>query len=196
MGFQIEDGTGTGQRAGVTNENQVLVQAEIHELQHHLSRHKGQVYQIIGQETAVNNSTHTILHIKNTSSTYLMFVSYIRMQCMKLSGGTAIPTSETYFQMGFGRTYSSGGSAVTPVNMSRTSANIAPVTVYDDSPTLAGTFVEADRWYPYQDMMTFNKHGSLILGLNDTMEVRFTTDHTSGLAYARVTAMFLNPAQD
>jgi hypothetical protein len=58
---------------------------------------------------------------------------------------------------------------------------------------MAGTFTQFDKWYPGADqMMTYNKHGSLIIGFNDTLEIRLVTDHTAGNALARVTGMFKN----
>ena len=65
MGLQIEDGTGKGYQVQVTSENQMITQAETHELQHHISRHKGQVYQIIGEVSNLWNGTNTLLHIRN-----------------------------------------------------------------------------------------------------------------------------------
>ncbi len=41
-------------------------------------------------------------------------------------------------------------------------------------------------------MQVFNKHGSLILGLGDSLEWRLVTDQSSGLAYARITIMMLD----
>jgi hypothetical protein len=194
MGFQIEDGIGSGTRVGVTPENQLQTQAETHQLQHHISRTKGQVYQTIGRETAITNTTQTILHMKNTSTSKLLAVTFIRVQLIGETGGTAVPAAETYFQIGFNRTYSSGGTAVTPVNVNTTSGNVAAITAYDNSPTMAGTFLEADAYYPDGSaMQIFNKQGSIILGFNDTIEVRLITDHTAGLAYARITSMFLDP---
>jgi hypothetical protein len=192
MAFIIEDGHGTANKAKVNSDGQLTTQAETHELQHHISRTEGQVYQTVGRETAITNATQTILHIKNTSTTQLFTVSYIRVQLVGETGGTAVPDPATYFQFGFGRTYGSGGTAVTPINMNRTSGNVASLTAYNDSPTMAGTFTEIDAWYPDGDNMhVFNKHGSLLLGFNDTFEIRLVTDHTAGLAYARITGMFL-----
>jgi hypothetical protein len=71
------------------------------------------------------------------------------------------------------------------------SGNVAPATAYEESPVMAGTFTEFDAYYPDgSTMMVFNKHGSIVLGLNDTLEVRLVSDHTAGVAYARVTGMF------
>jgi hypothetical protein len=193
MGILIEDGTGRGYQVEVTPQNQIRAVSEIHELQHHLSAVEGQVYQIVGEETSVAATTQTVLHIKNTSTDLDMLVSYMRLQLVGESGGTALPAENTYFQIGFGSTYTSGGSEVTPTNMNQGSGNIAPCTAYDSAPTVGGTFTEIDRWYPDGSrMMVFNKHGSLILGLNNTMEIRLVSDHTDGTAYCRVTAMFKN----
>ena len=183
MGFMVEDGTGKGYRAGVTSENQLLTQAEVHELQHHISIKKGQVYQVIGTHSLSASGTLPILHIKNEDPDRKLFISYMRIQFI----GDGVIDEETYWQCGFGRTYSSSGTGVTPVNMNKTSGNVASVTSYGNDPVLAGTFEEFDRWHPDKSMMTFNKHGSLILGLSDTFEWRLQTDQSSGFAYCRCT---------
>jgi hypothetical protein len=191
MSFLIEDGTGGGYKAQVNSENQIKVQAEIHELQHHISRTHGKTYQIWGTETAVAATTQTILHINNDDTAQQFCVSYMRIQLAGESGGTALDSTTNYFQFGFGRTYGSGGTATTPVNMNRDSGNVANLTCYHESPVMAGTFTEFDRWYPNGSMMTYNKHGSIVLGYNDTLEIRLVSDHTAGHAYARVTGFFL-----
>jgi hypothetical protein len=193
MSIFIEDGHGAGYKLRINDEGQARTQSEIHELQHHISWNDGQCYQTVGLETAIAAATQTILHIKNTSAAKKFVVSYMRLQIAGEAGGTTLPNAANYFQIGFGRTYSSGGSSVTPVNMNQTSGNVAPLTAYDESPVMAGTFTEFDRWYPRSgEMQTYNKHGSLILGLNDTIEVRLVSDHTSGHALARVTGFFID----
>lgn len=184
-GFMIESGTGGTNLAGVTDENQLLTQSETHELQHHISIKKGQVYQVIGTHTLSVSGTLPILHIKNTDSIRNLLVSYTRVQFV----GDGTIDEDTYFQLGFGRIYSGGGTITTPVNMNTKSGNVADVVCYGDNPTLTGTFAEIDRWHPDKSMMTFNKHGSLILGLSDTLEWRLVTDQSSGVAYSRVTMM-------
>ena len=113
-------------------------------------------------------------------------ISYMRMQYPDADG---VVDSTSYFQISFSRTYVSGGTEVTPVNMNNSSANSAELTCYGNNPILTGTAIEFDRWYHDQDMQLFNKHGSLILGLNDTLTISLITDQTSGLAYCRITIM-------
>jgi hypothetical protein len=192
MGLQIQDGAGNSYNVKVTKELQLTTQAETHELQHHISRHEKRVYQVVGRVTGVSAGVNTILHIRNTSSTLHAVVSYMRIQAMSLTGGISVPASASYFQIGKNTIYSSGGVEVTPSNMNFTSGNIPDLKVYKESPTLTGTFTEFDAWYNNDSMMVFNKHGSLIMGRNDSMEIRFVTDHTNGLVYARVTLMMLD----
>ena len=193
MALQIEDGGGTGRLVKVDDEGQLKVVSESQSLQHHVSKNEGNAYQVIGDFTAINNSTHTILHLKNTDTTKQLVITYMRMQVLDQAGGTAFPAAASRFELGFGRTYSSGGTAVTPVNVNATSGNVASVTAYDNNPTMAGSFTEIDRYYPTAegDAVTYNKEGSIILGLNDTFEIRIVSDHTSGVAYARITFLML-----
>ena len=192
MAFIIEDGTGQGYKAGVNSENRLRTNSVVEELQHHYSKTEGQVYQIQGSETAVGATTQTILHIKNTSTTRLFVISYIRVQLIGEAGGTALPVPATSFEIGFNQTYTSGGTAVTPVNMNAASGNAADLICYDNSPVVGGTFEGFDTWYPDgSTMMTYSKHGSIALGFNDTVSCRLTTDHTSGLAYCRMTGVFI-----
>lgn len=188
MAFIIE-GPKRGTAVNVTKEGNLATRAVVHELQHYYSREKGQVYQVIGDSASITSGTNTLLHIRNDSTTHAMVVSYVRMQAVDLAGGTVPPAVGTYFQMGFGTTYTSGGTAVTPVNTNNSSGNTAGVTAYDGKPTVGGTFVEIDRWYPDSDAdeQTYNKHGSVILGKNDALEIRLVTDNTSGTGYCRIT---------
>lgn len=188
MGFVIE-GPKRGTAVKVTKDGDLATRAIVHELQHHHSRDNGQVYQVIGDDVTIASGTNILLHLRNDSSTHGLVVSYVRMQNVDLAGGTAPPSVNTYFQLGTGTTYVSGGTAVTPINTNRTSGNTANVTAYDNTPTISGTFIELDRWYPDGDgaEQTYNKHGSIILGKNDTLSIRLVTDNTSGTGYCRIT---------
>jgi hypothetical protein len=194
MGFSITDGTGKGYEAKVGSDNRAHVEAKSQSLQHVISKEEGQSYQVIGDFASINNSTHTILHIKNTSSTRYLVVTYIRLQTIDLAGGTAPPDSGTYWEIGTGRTVSSGGSAVTPVNMNIASGNSADATCTDNNPTMSGTFTQIDKVYPESeaDLITYNKEGALILGKDDTIEIRIASDNTSGEAIARVSFIMEN----
>lgn len=193
MSFKLRDGTGSGNEVEVTEANQLSIVGEQHSLQFHHSFHNAAAYQVVGDFTTINNTTHTILHIKNTSTSRVVAVTYVRIQALDLAGGTALPSVNTYFQLGTGTTYASGGTAIIPVNVNFTSGHTADAVVYDNNPTVSGTFIEIDKWFVdiEGNQLIYNKEGSVILGQNDVFEVRVTSDHTSGVAIARVSFVFL-----
>lgn len=182
----ISDGTGSGNKATVGSDNRLKTYSKSASIQHIVSEDDEQAYQVIGTSTLAAG-TVPVLHIKNDSSK-LMIITYMRHQVIGASGGTDFPNASNYFQVGLGRTYASGGSIVTPVNMSSGSGNTADITCYGNSPVLAGTVKELDRWYTKADgdMNTFNKEGALIVQPNNTMEISYTGDRTAGTIYARI----------
>jgi len=183
---QIKDGTGKGYLARVDSDNRLRTYAKSASIQHVVSEHEEEAYQVIGIAT-LSAGTVVALHIKNISSGN-MVVTYLRHQVVGATGGTSFPNTSNYFTIGLGRTYSSGGSLVTPVNVFGGSGNTAEVTAYQADPTLAGTAQEIDRWYTKSDgdMNTFNKEGALIIPPNQTMEVSYVGDRTGGTIYTRV----------
>lgn len=190
MGLQIEDGHGTGTQLKVNCEGQGMVVAESHSLQHHVSWFNGDAYQALSTDTGITAATETQLHIRNDSTSQNLVVSYIRVQA--ITDTASKPVVGEYWQLGFGRTVGSGGTPTIPVNMNRTSGKVANVTVTGVNPTMAGTFTEFDRWYNVgNNMLTYNKDGSLILGYNDTMEIRLVSAGT-GEAYCRATFMMID----
>lgn len=185
-------GAGNGRSASVTADNRLSVDSRSRSLESFISTVSGQYYQVIGEFASVNNSTHTILHIKNTSTLNNLIISFVRLQTVDLAGGTTLPSVNTYWELGSGRTVSSGGSTETAVNMNRTSANTADAVLTDNNPTMAGTFNATDKHYVTSEAesVLIDKSNALILGQNDTYEVRITSDHTSGIALAQMQFYF------
>jgi len=184
----IEDGTGTGRRVGVNEENRLQASVVSQELQAHIAYHDEENYQVIGT-ASLSSGTTVCLHIKNTSAVDDMVIFFIRHQVVDQAGGTALPNASNYFSIAYGRTYGSGGSAVTPVNTVAGSLRTATATCYASGPTLAGTASELDRWYTQAeaDMNTFAKYGALLLRPTQTAEFRYVGDQSSGTIYTRVT---------
>ena len=191
MALQLEDNTGKAWGLGITENNQALVQAEVQELQHYISINDAQVYQIIGEISDIASGINTLLNIRNDSSILKGIISYIRLQLPGVAGEgiTKLPDEGTYFQFGKNSGRVSGGVEVVPENVNFSSGNVAELTAHKDM-VITSDFVEIDRWYPDSSMQIFNKHGSVILGLNNNFELRLVTgDATLLTAYCRVTIM-------
>lgn len=189
MAIEIKNHS-NGDALGITKDHQALVRAENHELQHHIALLKQRSFQVISVDTGITAKTQTLLHLKNNDSTRKCVVSFIRMQA--ITNTASKPVVGEYFEVGFGRTVSSGGTAATPVNTFVGSGRTANVTCTGIDPTMAGTFTAIDRWYNEGNgEHTYNKQGSIVLDLNDTMEIRLLSAGT-GEATCRITFMMLD----
>ena len=187
MSELIRDGSGKNFYAKVNKDLQLTVESVSESIQHFISILKMQAYQVIGTATLAN-STVVGLHIKNTSSDKNLVVTYIRHQIIDPDGGTELPNASNYYKVALGRTLTSGGSSVTPVNVFGGSGTSAEVTATGSAPTLGGTALEIDRWYTKAeaDMNVFVKEGAVILPPNQTLELSYVGDHTSGTLYTRL----------
>lgn len=189
-GFIIADGIGRGYKAKVTKDNLLSTYTVSASLQHVISESKENAYQVIGTATLASG-TVVGLFINNTTTKDLV-ITYCRHQIIGASGGTSFPNSSNYFSIALNRTYSSGGSVATPVNVNVGSGKSSGVTCYHGNPTLSGTSTDIDRWYTKADgdMNIFNKEGALILKPNNTLELSYTGDQTGGLLYTRLSFVF------
>lgn len=177
-----------GTTAGVTNENQLEVEAEIHELQHHVAFKNELSFQCQATITAASG-TESILHITNNDSKRQMVVSFVRTQLISTSA--TLPEAGTYFNIGYGQTISAG-SPVSAVNTNKSSGKTADITSIEDG-TLSGTIEELDRYHftGVGDKETYNKQGSLVLGLGDAISLNIVTTAAASV-YVRVTFMMID----
>ena len=183
----LESGLGNGKLAGVDGDNRLLTASFNIPFQHLIAKDYQKTFQVLGEATLANG-TVTPLHIKNNSSDRVYVVTYIRWQIIDQAGGTALPNASNYWQLGFGSTYTSGGTSVTPVNMSSGSNTISSLVAYQASPTLSGSLTVCDKHYAKAeaDMNTYNKEGAMLLLPGSTVAAQFVGDHTSGTIYTRI----------
>ena len=175
----------TGQLARVTKNGQLETRSESASRAHYISHEFGQAYQTHGRTGTLTAATHTVLHIKNNDPSREMVISSIRIQLIGANASNAITD---YFEIGFDRTVASGGSTAVTTNLNRKVGTVALVTSTTASPTMAGTFIAMERWYPAAsgEQDVFNEDGAIILGLNDTFEIRYVSTATAGIAEARI----------
>lgn len=191
MAFEVQiKNSKDGQMTRVTPNGQLEVRSENNSQQHVISHDFGQAYQTHGRTSTLTAGTHTVLHVKNDDPTRDLVISFERVQ---LVGANAADTIGDYFEFGFDRTVASGGAAATVTNLNRKVGSVALVTATDEGPTMAGTFASIERWYPDASgaANTFDKGGSIILGLNETFEIRYISTATAGIAEARITFMMV-----
>lgn len=180
MGLQIEDGTGSGTLVQVSN-NRLRAFAVNVSLTNHISLDQDNqtVFSTIGTATVVSGTT-VLLHIINNDPSNLLVIDRVIVQGTNLGG---VPTSGTYFSLGYGRTVTSGGTALTPVNLNRTATKVANVTATASNPNMTGTFVESHRWLVQGNGQAFEiipvGTNDIILGRSNTVEIQLNSN-TSG----------------
>lgn len=195
MGLMIEDGMGSGHNAEVSH-NRLRVLSIAGSLTDHVSVDEGQVYTIIGAATPVVG-TATVLFIQNNDPTNLLFFDRIFVQVV---GIATLPAAADFFELGFGRTFTSGGADTTPVNQNRTSTNIANGTFKTGTPALvmAGTFVQSNKWFAQANGVAFEqitpRADDIILGRSNTLEIRYNSAGAVGTAIATAKFYYATPA--
>jgi len=165
----IRDGTGEGYLAKVTQYNQLVTVAEVHQLIFRQSFIFGEAYTLaqVQSQVVTASSEEILCHITNTSDTTVLCISHVHI-C-------------AYEGHGFGRitvasSYAAGGTIYTPGNHNRTSGNTAEATVYTSDGALTvtgGAQVCTKALSPETPTLEMSFNGSIILGLNNTMDVRF-----------------------
>ena len=188
MSHAIKDGTGTGILAGVDGKNRLKTDSRAKSIQHTAAEDDQLAFQLPIAPTTLSSGTVVALHLQNGSAVKRLVITYIRHQIIDAAGGTSFPNASNYFRIAAGRTYSSGGSLVEPVNTFIDSGVPSEVVAYTGDPTLAGTAIDMDRWYTKADgdMNTFNKEGSIIIPPNKSLEFSYVGDRTSGIISLRV----------
>lgn len=187
MGITIEDGKGTGVLAAVNDENLLRTLTVAGTLAGHISDDDGTVFSTFGT-TTVASGIVVALHVINNDPSLLLLLDRVLVQGVDIGGGTAIPNQGAFFSLGYNRTITSGGTALTPTTLNRTAVTVANVTATGGNPNMAGIFIESHRWYIQANGVAFElirpEVDDILLGRTNTMEVRYTSNNTSGTVMA------------
>ncbi len=181
MEFNIKDGA-TGAVASVDDTGRLLTRSINTSLQHYVSHHEGESYQV-STETPIVATNEPVLYLQNNDSSHDMVISYIRFQSI----GATAAAETAYFTIVVGDLRTSGGVAVAPKNLSLGSANTADAVAFGGGSVLAvagGT--EIDRNYEANSMQTYNKDGSIIIPKGQSISIWCKGTDTNGTAYARI----------
>lgn len=180
----IEDGTGSGNKTKVDNDNRLHVRSVSQSLQHVTSREDKEAFQVEA-DLAIATSEKNLLLIQNTDNDRDIVITLIRMG----SAGAAATNTSAYFSVKVGGQYSSGGTNKTPINLFVGNSTPAIGTFKDGGSTIVttGTFSEIDRYYDANRLETFDKQGALIIPSGQALLVSHVGSTVAGNAYVDVT---------
>lgn len=187
----IKDGTGTSQLARIDDENRLHVSAVTITESAHVSIHEGKAFSIIGTTTITNVEKTIILLINDTTSEDTIAIESLRIGLQGESGKPAT------FKLYVGRrTYSSGGTVITPVNLNVASTNTLDVTTVQDNPTIGGSDSQAQQAF-FETTTTFDTefNGNIVLPPSASIRITVTGDSTASgtkTALARILYFVIN----
>lgn len=189
----IKGATAQGYSASVNQYGQVLSLGVSFSGQRFASEVLGQAYQVDGTETPASGTVN-VLHIENTDTTGKIYlVTYLKLQTVD----TTVSAAADFWTLTTGEVYASGGDAVTPTNMNFGSGNTAVGNFYENGPTLSGTAVEFDRLYPVDNTpYILDSEESIIIPQGKALTIKFTSDETTGVLYARASFIVVVPHLD
>jgi len=194
--MQIADGKGTGKKAQVTSEYKIGADAVVKRATAHVSLEYGDAYTIMG-EAAEANATQQILYIQNQDPDKLLVVETIDLECVDLAASAA---ATVYMDVVFDLLWTADGTAVTAVNLNRTSTLLPLIAAYDTDPTLGAGAVTGPiiKWLPESAdpvPQRYELFGSVILGYDDAITVRLISTGATGTGKALVTFYMLEPLE-
>ena len=171
----IDDGTGAGYKAHVTDENKLRVYSTVETEISFESEFNGRAFSWsnVSYDYAAGD---TVLLVKNTSTTLNLIVDHIHIYAGSISEVVVhCPTCA-----------SPTGTAVTGVNMNRQSGRVAESTAIADETTNTQANVIARHVCPGSGNggIDIELDGALILGLNDCIAIDFTDEGAS--AYVNI----------
>lgn len=182
----IESGIGNGKLAGVDSDNRILTASFNIPFEHLIAKDYRKVFSVQGTATPVNGAT-TVLLMNNNSESDEVVIHRVFLQAI-VSGGTALPNISNYFTLETDSVYASGGTLVTPVNLSSGSAVVSNVTAYSDGAALAGAPQVAMTQWPFQSGVTAELalNGGVLLLPGKGMSIGYSGDNTAGIVSATV----------
>ena len=159
---RIEDGKGTGVVASVSSDNRLDVSSRVAPRDFYISRDIGQVYTITSEDAATAANEETI-YLQNSSSTKNLFIANILIAS----------DADARFRLKFVTGTAAGSSALTPINLNKTSSNAADVVARGDG-AITGLTDDGDIALVSVAANTtgaFSLNESLILGQNDAIAI-------------------------
>lgn len=172
--MKIEDGKGTGKKAGVTEDQRLQTSARASTRSYYASRDDGQVYTWTSTYSATSGDE--ILYIKNDSTTKFLYIDHITVSAA--AGAWTMTLAEV--------SGTAAGTTVTGKNLNLRSGNVADSTALGNASVTgltigntmdisAGVAGESHR---------IDLNGTVILGLNDAIAITFTGTNGTATAVA------------
>jgi len=179
----IESGTGNGRLAGVDDDNRVLTAAFNIPFEHLIAKDYQRTFCALGQSDTLIAGDNSVLLLENDNENSTIVINRAIFQTV----GVTIGATDA-FTLEAESIYGSGGTAVTPVNLSSGSSVTSGCVAYDGDWTLAGAPKLVDTIYPQADkaIIDLDVNGGVLVLPGKAVSIGFTSTGTAGFAKASI----------
>jgi len=167
MGFQIEDGTGSGTQAGVNSENRLETAAVTQRKITAVSEGHGEAYCWTTYQATTGDVN--AIWLRNDSNANLLHIDHIDI---------TPPTTTSVYEIWVGNGNTSGGTGITGVNLNRSVGNADDATcAYKNTNVDAGAGMTLLGTYalPALTLSKIDFEGALVLGINREVAINVIT---------------------
>ena len=180
MSIELEDGTGSGYRARVDNDNRLHTSAVTFSESAEIARHHADTY--LWTSSFSTNTGEEVIYIKNTSTTQNLIIDKATVNSV-LTGLFELCTF----------TGTAGGTGITGANSNRTSGKTASASSYGDASVTgltSATRIDLAR-VPANGRATMELNDVLILGQGDSIAITYTG--STGITDTIITGYYIDP---
>lgn len=179
----LESGTGNGRLAGVDDDNRVLTAAFNIPFEHLIAKDYQKTFCVVATSSTLASGDNSVLLLENDNENSTVVINRAIFQTV----GVTIGATDS-FSLEADATYSSGGTAVTPVNLSSGSSVTSGCVAYEGNFGLAGAPKVADVIYPPADkaIIDLDINGGVLILPGKAVSIGFTSTGTAGFVKASI----------
>jgi hypothetical protein len=186
----IESGTGNGKLAGVDDDNRVLTASFNIPFPHLIAKDYQKTFAVFGTSTTITTAnSYSVLYLENNTENSVFVLNRAILQAIVT--GPTFPSTGEYFTFETDSAYDTGGTVVTPVNLSSGSSVTSGALSYETNFALLNAPNVADVIYPPMNgaLMDFVVEGGIILLPGKAFSIGYTSGAGTG-GFAKASMYF------
>lgn len=177
----LESGTGNGRLVGVDDDNRLLTASFNIPFSHLIAKDYQKTFCVLGESATLSIGSNSVLYLENDNENSIIVIDRFIGQAVGVTAGAG-----NYWTLESDSAYSSGGSAVTPFNLSSGSSVTSGAVAYEGSFGLQGSPNLIDRIWPPLDLaiVDMDIDGGVLILPGKAVSLGFTSDAAAGFAKA------------
>lgn len=179
----IESGTGNGKLAGIDGDNRLLTASFNIPFTHLIAKDYQKTFAVSGTSATLTTGDNSVLLLENDNENSVIVINRVILQTVGVT-----PSASDYFTVESDSGYASGGTAVTPVNLSSGSSVTSGAIAYEGNFALTGAPKVIDSlWTPADKaLLDFNLEGGVLVLPGKAVSIGYNTAGAAGFAKASI----------